>query len=107
MRPVPSDPLAKKRYLYSPPRRRSPATSPSQRPRRTGSVSADQTLSISVSNRSSIRTTPLSSADRRLPRIRLPAPPLLVISPPPFSLVFHGLHRPPSDWNREPRCAAM
>src|SRR3954452_10715676 len=41
-RPEPSDPLAKKRKLYSPPRRRSPSTSPIQRARRRGSVSANQ-----------------------------------------------------------------
>ncbi len=55
---------------YPPPRRRSPSTSPSQRARRRGSVSADHRSSISVSKRSSMRTTPLPSADPRLPRMR-------------------------------------
>src|SRR5215469_7758292 len=78
-RPVPSHPLVKKRARNSPPRRRSPSNSPSQRARRRGSVSADHRSSMSVSKRSSMRTTPLPSADRRLPRIRLPASALLVI----------------------------
>ncbi len=78
-RPVPSHPLAKKRARNSPPRRRSPSTSPSQRARRPGSVNADHTSSISVSKRSCMRTTPVPSADRRLPRMRVPARSLLVI----------------------------
>src|SRR5439155_27026883 len=78
-RPVPSHPLAKKCARNSPPRRRSPCTSPSQPARRRGSVSADQRSSIWVSKRSSMRTTPLPSADRRLPRIRSPPPALPVI----------------------------
>ena len=45
-RPMPSDPLAKKRARNSPPRRRSPSTSPYQRARRRGSVSADHRSSI-------------------------------------------------------------
>ena len=48
-RPVPSHPLAKKCARNSPPRRRSPATSPSQRARRRGSVHADHRSSMSVS----------------------------------------------------------
>jgi hypothetical protein len=44
-----------------------------------GSVSADQIPSISVSKRSSMRTTPLPSADRRLPRMRAPGRALVVI----------------------------
>ena len=59
-RPVPSDPLAKKLKLYSPPRRRSPFTSPIQRARRPGSVSASQSSSIPVSKRPSIRTMPFA-----------------------------------------------
>ena len=50
--------------------RRSPSTSPIQRASRGGSVSADHRSSISVSKRSSMRTMPLPSADRRLPRMR-------------------------------------
>src|SRR5258708_7772442 len=42
-------------------------------------VSADHRSSISVSKRSSMRTTPLPSADRRLPRRRVPPRALLVI----------------------------
>src|SRR5689334_13261443 len=49
-RPVPSQPLAKNVARNSPPRRRSPPTSPSQRPRRAGSVSADHRSSMSVSS---------------------------------------------------------
>ena len=73
-RPVPSQPLAWKRARNSPPSRRSPSTSPSQRARRRGSVSADHRSSISVSKRSSMRTMPVPSADRRLPRIRTTVP---------------------------------
>src|SRR5207302_10987315 len=62
-----------RRARYSPPRRRSPSTSPYQRARREGSVSADHTSSISVSKRSSMRTMPLPSAELRLPRM-LPPP---------------------------------
>jgi len=49
-----------------------------QRARRLGSVRADHTSATSVSNRSSIRTTPLPSADRSLPRMCVPACALLV-----------------------------
>src|SRR5215472_11750833 len=47
--------------------------SPSQRERRLGSVSADHTESMVASTRSSMRTTPMPSAERRLPRMRAPA----------------------------------
>src|SRR3954453_2519748 len=58
----------------------SPATPANQRARRTGSVIADQRSSMSVSYRSSIRTTPAPSADRMLPRMRVPGLALLVMS---------------------------
>ena len=49
-------------------------------PETAGSVSADHTLSMSVSKRSSIRTIPVPSvADRRLPRMRVPAGSSLLI----------------------------
>ena len=72
-RPVPSQPLAKKRARNSPPTRRSPSTSPSQRARRAVS-SADHRSSTCVSKRSSMRTMPVPSAARRLPRIAATAP---------------------------------
>src|SRR5260370_30996133 len=69
-RPVPSHPLAKTRARYAPPSRRPPSTSPHQLARREGSVSADHTVSISASKRSSTRTPPLPAAVPRVPRSR-------------------------------------
>src|SRR5215471_12106080 len=88
-RPVPSQPLAKNRARNSPPRRRSPSKSPSQRPRRRGSVRADHRSSLSVSKRSSMRTMPLPSADRRLPRMR-PLPRALLVIWSSFARVLPG-----------------
>src|SRR5205814_10469373 len=79
-RPLPSHSTDRRN---SPPGRRSPSTWPHHRARRSGSVIADHRSSISVSYRSSIRTTPTPSADRRLPSS--PAPPrtlLLIYSRP-------------------------
>src|SRR5512132_983233 len=78
-RPVPSHPLEKRRARYSPPSRRSPSTSPYQRARREGSVSADHTSSIALSKRSSIRTMPFPPPEPRLPRMRPPPLALLIV----------------------------
>src|SRR5215472_5017788 len=79
----------------SPPGRRSPSTCPYQRAKRAGSVSADHRSSISVWKRSSIRTTPLPFADRRMPRMRVPPWALLVIGAPSFE--SRAVHVSPED----------
>src|ERR1700678_3173804 len=67
MRPRPSHWLPWTKAVNSPPTRRSPSTLPYQRAKRSGSMSADQTSSMSDSYLLFIRTTPLPSTECNVP----------------------------------------